>query len=486
MGIENINKIRNKQDADLSVHLFGKVPPQAKDLEESVLGAMMIEKVGLLKVFGILTAEMFYFDAHKKIFKACQDLFQKSSPVDILTVTSNLRSNGELENVGGAYFVAELTSSVASAANIEFHAYVVYEKYIQREIIKLSSQAVKSAFEDTVDCFELLKDMTRELLNLQNVKSQKNTDPSYRANKAIQQIELAMNGKELMGVPAGLSAIDTLTGGWQNQDLIVIGARPGAGKSALAITLAKNADVAGFPTWIFSLEMSDTQIAMREIGMASNIKYSRLRTGKISDSEFTDVVAKLDEVANSKIYVDSESRLNTSVLIAKLSKAIMEKDIKLAIVDYLNLMDSETKSSNRYEKITNIVCDLKRAAKQLDIPIILLAQLNRDVEKQTDKRPQLHHLKDSGAIEEYSDIIMLLYRPAYYDENAVDAEGNSEKDVLYIDIAKHKQGATGDVKLYCEIDKNIIKDINTPFQSFKPKGEFIDITQPKITEDVPF
>lgn len=477
--------VRRKEESNLSNILFGRVPPQARDLEEVVLGAMMLEKEALYKTFGILKAEMFYVDAHQKIFTACSDLFQRSNPIDLLTVTDELRRKGQLEEVGGAYFVTELTSRIASAANIDYHAHIIYQKYIAREMIRICSLTIKDSFEDTIDVFDALKDVTKSMLNLQNVGSQKNTEPAYRINKAITQIEMAMNGKVLMGVPSGLRAIDELTGGWQKQDLITIASRPGAGKSALAIAIMDGASMADIPVWMFSLEMSDTQIAMRQIAKETNIKYSRLRTGKISNEEFGEVVRNVDSLANSNIYIDSESRLNSSILIAKLSKAVMEKGIKLAIVDYLNLMESELKSTSKQEKISQIVADLKRAAKQLDIPIILLCQLNREVEKTSDKRPELHHLKESGAIEEYSDIVMLLYRPAYYNENPVNAAGESEANILYVDIAKHKQGATGDVRLHCEIDKNIIRDIEAPFVPLKSRGEVKDFVESE-KDDNPF
>jgi len=446
------------EEENISAFLFGRIPPQAREFEELVLGAIMLERDGIYKVAEMISPEMFYVEAHQKIYKAIQNLFGRYAPIDIITVTEELRNLGELDKVGGAYFVTGLTTRIASSANIEYHCSIIVQKFKQRELIRVCSQIVKNAFDDTTDVFELIDFAASETLKLHNVSGTKNTEPHFRVIKAIRQIESAMNSKEITGVPSGLIEVDKLTGGWQNEDLILVAGRPGAGKSAVALQYARAAAMRGFPVWMFSLEMSDAQIGLRELAMESGMKYSKMRTGRITDDEFTEVVKATDNICNYPFFLDSDSRLNIVQLRAKLTKAIHEKGIRLAIIDYLNLMETDSVNRNKYEKVTELVKELKRTAKHLGIPIILLAQLNREVEKEVDKRPRLHHLRDTGALEEYSDIVQLLYRPAYYNLHAVDEDGGSDTNTLYIDFGKHKQGATGIVKLYCEIEKNIIKD----------------------------
>lgn len=451
---------------DLSSFVFGKLQPQARDLEEAVLGACMLEQECLLNVLAVLKFDMFYVSAHQHTFKAISSLFQANKPVDILTVCDELRKMGELESVGGAFWVSELTNNVASAANVEYHARIIYQKYLSRELIRIGSDVIKRAYSDETDIFELIDETSKNLLFISDVKSNPDAEPSKRYEKAINKISLAMqNGNSITGIASKLTELDKLTGGWQDEDLITIACRPGGGKTALAIKLATSAAEENVPTWMFSLEMSDTQIAMRELGMSSQLKYAHLRKGQINRDEFMQMTDKLDVLCNQPFYVDSASHLNIQTFRSKLVKAIYEKGIKFAIVDYVNLMegDAGTKYFSPTDKISDITRELKRCAKQFHIPIVLLAQLNRDVEKETDKRPKLHNLKSSGAIEENSDIVLLLYRPAYYDKNAVDENGNSEANSLYIDVAKHKQGGTGEIKTYCEIEKNIIKDFPVPF-----------------------
>lgn len=441
---------------------LGFLPPQAIELEEVILGACMLDEDALISTMGILTPDMLYKPVNVEIFKAICRLSAQNKPVDILTVTEQLKTSETLEEVGGSYYVSGLTDRVGSSANIEYHCRIVQQKYFSRKLIEISYNSVKEAYKDSGDILELMDDTAKKIISLLQVEGTPNVEPANRITKAIAQIERAMQtGNHITGIKSGINDIDKITGGWQNQDLIVIAARPGAGKSALALEFARSAVLNNVPTWYFSLEMSDTQLAMRELGREARVRYSKLRKGEIDRLDFNGIMGFVDELSNRPLYVDSSSRLSISILRTKLLKAIHEKGIKFAIIDYLNLMESEIRSTNTVDKISEICKELKRLAKQLDIPIILLAQLNRDVEKETDKRPKLHHLKGSGAIEEYSDMVMFLYRPAYYhkDPNVPCMEPNT----LYIEIAKHKQGAVGDVKTYCEIEKNIITDWTEQF-----------------------
>lgn len=471
---------RRNQPTDLSEFVFGKVQPQACDLEEAVLAACMLEKESLLNVLNVLKFGMFYKQTHQSTFQAISSLFQANRPVDILTVIAELRKMGELENVGGAFWVSGLTDKVMSGANAEYHARIIYQKYLSRELIRIGSETIKKAYNDETDILELIDETSKSIIYISDVETNPDTEPSKRYEKALNQIQLAMkSGNSITGIPSKIAELDRLTGGWQNEDLITIACRPGGGKSALAIKLGTSAAEEGIPTWMFSLEMSDTQIAMREFGMKSSLKYSHLRKGQLESGDLTRIMSEFDVLSNQPFYVDSAPHLNIQMLRSKLVKAIFEKGIKFAIIDYINLMESD--STNKYysttDKISDITKELKRCAKQFKIPIVLLAQLNRDVEKELDKKPKLHHLKSSGAIEEYSDMVMLLYRPAYYDKNAVDQDGLSEANSLYIDVAKHKQGGTGEIKTYCEIDKNIILDWND-----RTGNSFKQINRPVNTE----
>mgnify|MGYP003342738726 CR=1 FL=1 len=440
---------------------FVKLQPQATELEELVLGAMMLEKDAVMTVLSILKAEMFYNGNYQHIYRSIEKLFYSGHPVDISTVANQLKSNGLLESVGGVHEVAQLTNRVGSAANVDYHSRIIYQKWLSREMIRISNLTIKDCYEDTTDILKLIEETAKQILFLSDIEATPNIDPSHRITKALQQIELAKKQGLITGIRTGLTDIDKITGGWQKQDLIVIAARPGAGKSALAIKFATEAAMADFPTIMFSLEMSETQIAMRELASEVRLKYSKLRKGEIDDWEQKRVIENFVNITDRKFFVDSSSKLSINILRTKLLKAISEKGIKLCIVDYLNLMEGDNnRNHSTADKISEICKELKRTAKQFNIPIILLAQLNRDVEKEGDKRPKLHHLKSSGAIEEYSDMVMLLYRPAYYQKENCDKPNS-----LFIDIAKHKQGATGDVEVYCEIEKNIISDLELKFVS---------------------
>lgn len=457
-------------DEAVLLHQQGKLPPQASELEEAILGCVMLEKESMVVAVSILKPDMFYSEQNKAIFEAICKLFNSNKPIDLLTVIDKLRSSNKLEFVGGALTITELTNKITSSINIEFYCRVVYEMFIKREMIKISNAISEKCYDTVSDAFEVVDEGIKNLLLISSVDTGANIEPISRMQKAMTQIEFAMkNNNIITGIPSGYIDIDNITGGWQNEDLITIGGRPASGKSALALNLGTNAAKKGFPTYMFSAEMSDTQLAIRELGAETGIKYSKIRKGQLDDSEIKKVITSVDELSNIPLYVNSSSSLNITYIRSNIMKAIHEKGIKMVIIDYLSYIDPDKKSGyiSTADAITLIIKELKRMAKQFKIPIIVLAQLNREVEKEADKRPKMHHLKSSGGIEEGSDMILFVYRPSYYDPNAVDMDGVSEINNLYVDIAKHKQGATGGVKLYCEIEKNIVKDdsyrrFNTP------------------------
>lgn len=439
-------------DSKNGYEVMGLMLPQAKDVEQVILGACMLDKGALISALSIMDSEMFYDGFNGAIFKAIKHLSDQNKPVDIITVVSELKENKQLPE-SGAWYISGLTDHVSSVANIEYHCRIVQQKYLSRKLIEICHKTAKEAYEDVCDILELLNDTAKKIINLQQIESTSIIEADGRIVGSMAKIITATtSGNTTTGIPSKLQGLDKIIGGWQNQDLIVIAGRPGAGKSAVAINFAINA---GVPVYMFSLEMSDVQIGMRELGMLSNIKYSKLNRGEINHMDYNHVVTVSEIAKNRPFYVDSSSKLNISILRTKIIKAINEKGIKLVIIDYLNLMGSESRSINMADKISEIVMEIKRMAKQFEIPIILLAQLSREVEKEGDKRPKLHHLKSSGAIEEYSDIVLLLYRPAYYYK---ESKPGDEPNTLYIDIAKHKQGAVGEVKVFCEIEKNLISD----------------------------
>ncbi len=447
-----LSKTGRQPQADISQFVFGKVPPQARDLEEAVLGALMLEKDALPSVVDFLKPESFYVEAHQLIFKAIVRLFAKSQPVDILTVTDELRKTGELEVAGGAYYVTELTNRVATAANVEFHARIISQKFIQRELIRTSTDIVRDAYEDTTDVFELLDRSEQNLFNI--------TDNNMRRNHADLDslIELAKNEiiaasehqDKLTGVASGFTGLDRLTGGWQKSDLIIVAARPGMGKTSFVLSMARNAAMmAEKPVAVFSLEMASVQLTQRLIAAEASLPIEKLRKGNLAEYEIKQMETKIKQLKTAKIFIDDTPALNVFELRAKARRLKMQHDVQLIIIDYLQLMSGEggNKNGNREQEISNISRSLKNIAKELNIPVIALSQLSRAVETRGgDKRPMLSDLRESGAIEQDADMVVFLYRPEYYGMTE-DQSGNSNIGKTEVIIAKHRNGALDSVPL---------------------------------------
>src|SRR5580765_5577304 len=341
---EDINKLtgkarmlRRKPSADLSNFLFGRVPPQARDLEEAVLGALMLEKDALSLVVDILKPESFYVESHQKIFSGIQRLFQRSQPVDILTVTDELRKSGELESVGGAFYVTDLTNRVASAANVEYHARIISQKFIQRELIRISSQIVKDAFEDTTDVFELLDAAEKGIYDITDQNLRRNYNPiSSLVSKALSQLQAIKDHKDTVtGVPSGFVHLDRVTSGWQRSDLIIVAARPGMGKTAFVLSLARNASV-DFkkPVAFFSLEMSSVQLVQRLISSETGIPGDKLRKGNLDEAEWQQLVSKTGQLSEAPIFIDDTPALSIFDLRSKCRRLKQMHDVECIIVDY--------------------------------------------------------------------------------------------------------------------------------------------------------
>lgn len=442
-------KPRKPVGTDL-VFEHGKVPPQAVDLEEAVIGAMMLEKDKLAAVIELLKPEVFYKTEHQLIYGAITRLFSQVKPVDILTVTDELRQSGELELVGGPYYIAMLTNRVASSANIEFHTRIILQKHIQRELIRISSSIIKDAFEDTTDVFELLDRAEGNLFAVSETSIRRNVRSMQSLVKeAVAEIAAGRSHDgHLRGVGSGFTEIDRITSGWQKSDLIILASRPGMGKTAFALTMARNIAV-DFkkPVALFSLEMSAVQLVTRLIASETEIGAEKLRRGNLEDYEWEQLNSRISTLIDAPLFIDDTPALTIFELRAKCRRLKTQHDIQIVILDYLQLMQGAPEhKGNREQEISNISRSLKALSKELDVPIIALSQLSREVEKRLVKKPILSDLRESGSIEQDADMVLFIYRPEYYKMDD-DAYGGSVEGVAEISIAKNRNGATKDVKL---------------------------------------
>ena len=448
---KNLSFSQKKKD-DISTIMFGKVQPQATNLEQAVLGALMLDKDAVAVVIDILRPESFYVEAHKEIYKGICKLFEESNPVDLLTVAEVLKKLGVLETIGGPYYLMELTNRVASAANVEYHARIVAQKFIQRELIRISTETIRDAYEDTTDVFDLLDKAEQNLFSI----TQQNLNRNYLGmdtlvKMAVKQLEETAQKEEgLTGVPSGFVALDRLTSGWQPSDLIIVAARPGMGKTSFTLAIARNAAI-DFNKQVafFSLEMSSIQLVNRLISMETEIPSDRLRQGRLKEYQWQQLYTQVERLSNIPIYIDDTPGISIFELRAKCRRMKMQHDIQLIIVDYLQLMtiDHNNNRGNREQEISAISRSLKGLAKELNVPVIALSQLSRAVEvRGGSKRPQLSDLRESGAIEQDADIVSFIYRPEYY-QILEDEEGNSLEGISEIIVAKHRNGSLNTVQL---------------------------------------
>lgn len=421
---------------------LGKLPPQAVDLEIAVLGALMLDKDALTNTIAMLKPEAFYKEAHQRIFSAMQNLFAKAEPVDILTVTQELKRTGELEIAGGAFYVTQLTNRIASAANVQVHARIVLEKHLQRELIRISTDTLQHSYEDNADVFDLLNRAEQNLFSISQTNIRKDFEHIQKVmGRAIQDIEGARN-QEMSGVQSGFTSLDRITGGWQRSDLIILAARPGTGKTAFVISMMRNAAVEfNKPVAIFSLEMTANQLVGRFISGETELSAEKLRKGELREHEYQQLNSKISRLVDAPIYIDDTPALSIFEFRAKARRLKAQHNISMVIVDYLQLMVSGQEGKfSREQEVSMISRSLKAIAKELDVPIIALSQLSRAVEQRGgSKRPQLSDLRESGAIEQDADIVMFIYRPDMagitQDENGMSTDGMAE-----IIIAKHRNG----------------------------------------------
>lgn len=430
-----------------------KYPPHALDLEEGVLGALMLEKEAVVSVIDLLKPESFYKESHQEIYRAIVQLFNDSEPVDMLTVVNQLRKDGKLAAVGGSYYVSYLTTRISSSANIEFHARAIIEYAIRRKLIEISSTIQKHSYDPTMDVFNVLDRTEQALFEV----SDGNVRKGYLDMRSllVEAFDNLSNRRTridgLTGIPSGFTALDRVTSGWQKFDLVIIAARPGMGKTAFILSALRNAAIDyKIPVAIFSLEMGALQLVNRLVSAEAELSGEKIKQGKLMDHEWEQLLHKTAELSNAPIYVDDTPALSIFELRAKCRRLKAKHNIQLVVIDYLQLMSGDTSKGgggNREQEIASISRALKSIAKELDIAVIALSQLSRAVETRGgSKRPQLSDLRESGSIEQDADLVLFLYRPEYYGLTE-DESGNPTQGLAEVIIAKHRNGALDNVHL---------------------------------------
>lgn len=429
----------------------GRIPPQAVDIEEQILGAMLLEKEAIPKVIEILDEEAFHAERNRLIYGALLALFERNEPADCITVAEELRKRGQLEKVGGESYLVDLTMRVTSAANVEYHARIVLEKALLRRLITTSSGIAGKAFNQGEDAFDLLDLAEQEIFKISEWRLKRNFLTMDRAvHDTLEMLESIHGNRDgVTGVPTGFRDLDTLTGGWQRSDLIIIAGRPSAGKTAFALSLAANAALhKQKPTGvgIFSLEMSTQQLVMRLLCADARVDAHALRTGRLPEDDWKKVGMAAGRVSKAPIFIDDTAALSILELRAKARRLKADQNIGLLIVDYLQLMQGPKGAENREKEISAISRSLKALAKELSTPVIALSQLSRAVEGRQGKRPILSDLRESGAIEQDADVVIFVHRPEMYADQRAESpeavEGRAE-----IIIGKQRNGPIDDLAL---------------------------------------
>ena len=434
----------------------GKLQPQALELEEAILGSMMIDRKGIDDVIDLLQPDVFYKEAHRHIYEAILQLFNDSQPVDLLTVSAQLKKNAKLDLIGGDFYLIQLTQKISSSAHIEFHSRIILQKFIQRSLIRISSEIIEESYDETTDVFDLLDKAESKLYEVTqgNIKRSSETAQSL-VQQAKARIQEIANKEGLSGVATGFAKLDKITSGWQPSDLIIIAARPGMGKTAFVLSMARNIAIDfGHPVAIFSLEMASVQLITRLISSETGLSSEKLRTGKLEKFEWEQLSTKVKNLEKAPLFIDDTPSLSIFDLRAKSRRLASQHGIKLIIVDYLQLMTAGGNggkgSGNREQEISTISRNLKALAKELAIPVIALSQLSRAVETRStvSKRPLLSDLRESGAIEQDADIVSFIYRPEYYklEEWDEDGGGSTAGQAEFI-IAKHRNGSLENIRL---------------------------------------
>jgi len=441
---------------------YGKVPPQAIDMEEAVLGAIMLEKEAVITILDILKPESFYKETHQKIFKAISDISFREYPVDLYTVTEELRATNELESVGGPVYLTQLTSKVVSAAHVEYHARIVAQKYIQRELIRVATEIQNRSFDDTYDITDLLDYSEDAIFQIAEGNIKREVAPINEVIKdAIREIEEAGKREDaLVGIPSGFTKLDRLTSGWQKSELIIIAARPSMGKTALALSMARNMAIDhGKKVAIFSCEMSSIQLVNRLIIAETDIPGEKIKNGRLSEEEWKQLDSRIKKLVQAPIYIDDTPAITITELRAKSRRLMAQHKLDLVIIDYLQLMTGPQNSGSREQEVSNISRSLKSIAKELNVPVIALSQLNRSAELRGGlKRPQLSDLRESGAIEQDADMVVFIHRQDKFGIVTFE-DGSSTKGIAEIILAKNRNGPVDDIRLRFREEKALFVDI---------------------------
>jgi replicative DNA helicase len=451
--------------------ILGKVPPQDVKLESAVLGAILIETGAYLRASNLINQDVFYKEAHRLIFAACSALFSKSEPIDLLTVTAQLRASNSLETAGGAYYLVELTNEVNSSANMEYHASILLDMWLRRTLINSLSRNVEEAFDLTTDVFSSIEKTQLELIKAIDVISKKKAESVY--SKMQEVLETASNivvGREKgevvsSGYLTGCEAFDQLTGGKTPSNLIILAARPSAGKTAKMLEEARSMALNGVPTLIYSLEMSSYEMALRLVSIETGITNSDVKRGNMTHEQINEAAKLIKKWENTGLYIDDSSSLSIAEIRSKTIIAYQKLGVRKVYIDYLQLCKGT--GFNREQEISSVSRGLKNLAKELNIPVTALAQLSREVEKRADKRPQLSDLRESGSIEQDADMVQFLFRPEYYGITQFEDGSDAEKKLVNI-IAKNRNGATTDIVEYCDIACGRIGDKWQNLRRYEP------------------
>ena len=472
MNQKNTRYNKEREITDIT----GKLPPRDTELEEVVLGACMLEKDAYMNVCEILVPESFYDPVNKKIFEAITTLGLNQRPIDMMTVIEQLRHDGTLDEVGGAIHITEIMTRVYSAANVDYHAKIIAQKYLARRLISFAASIETKAFDESNDVDDLLQEAEGQLFDISRTQLKRDVvqiDPVI--NLALEQIQTAANSESgLSGLQTGYEELDRMTSGWQNSDLIIIAARPAMGKTAFALSMAKNMAVDyNLPVAVFTLEMANVQLVKRLISNVASLEGEKIKSGKLSSEEWNRLNSRLRNIYSAPLYLDETPGLSITELRTKARRLVKDKGVKMIMIDYLQLMNATgLKLGSREQEVSTISRSLKALAKELDIPVIALSQLNRSTESREDKRPVLSDLRESGAIEQDADIVCFIHRPEYYTKSPVDGENRDIRGLAELIVAKHRSGAVGTVNL-----RFISK-----FAKFENWNEGYDIMQETLNE----
>ncbi len=427
----------------------GRIPPQDTEAEKAVLGAMLMDKHAVPPAIELLQPDYFYSTANERIFAAMLELYSRNMEIDVITIREELRRTAHLETIGGSAYLNELVSSVVSSANIEAHAQIVAEKYMLRSLIATMSQNIIRCYDNREDTFGLIDEVERDIFKVSEARLKKAVVPLQQALVKTMEVLEQIHGSKggVTGVSTGFKDLDLMTGGFQKSDLIIIAARPSVGKTALALSIARNAAVrSGVPTAVYSLEMSQQQLLIRLLAAEARVDAHALRTGSLPEEQWANISTRIHRLAPAPIFIDDTPALSVLELRARARRLKTEHDIGLIMVDYLQLMQGPARAESREREISMISRSLKVLAKELDIPVVALSQLRRSVEERGDKRPILSDLRESGALEQDADVVIFIHRPELYGIESY-PDGESTAGVAEVMISKQRNGPTGEVRL---------------------------------------